>query len=119
MKVYISGPMSGIPGYNYEAFAEAALQLRLAGYENVVSPHEIWCDESAGYAQDSTAADWHRHMRADIAALLECDTIVLLPGWQMSKGARLELTIALELGFAVFFREGGGEKWRLVPMGRE
>lgn len=100
---YVSGPMSGLPGHNYDAFAEAAHWLRQNLCENVVSPHEIWCDESAGYPQDSTADDWVKHMRADIAALMECDTIVLIPGWPRSRGSRLELTIAMELGMDVWF----------------
>ena len=54
-------------------------------------------------------------MRADISALLECDTIVLLPGWPKSRGARLELTIAMELGMDVYFYSTA-ERDRLMPM---
>ncbi len=97
-RYYLSGPMSGLPGCNYEAFAEAALALRLSGCENIVSPHEI--------RPLVAAPTWEDHMRADLSALLECDTIVLLPGWQSSRGARLELTVATALGFAVACYQG-------------
>ena len=38
----------------------------------------------------------------DIAALVTCDAIHLLPGWQRSKGATLEHHIAERLGLEVF-----------------
>lgn len=40
-------------------------------------------------------------MRADLKALLECEAIVMLPGWQASQGACLEYNVALECGFSV------------------
>lgn len=103
MRIYLSGPMSGLPGHNYEAFAEAAHWLRQHFCENVVSPHELIPQPCDGCFDKSKEHSWHEHMRADIACLLRCDTIVLLPGWPSSRGARLELTIAMELGFKVFF----------------
>lgn len=40
-------------------------------------------------------------MRRDIAALMDCDTVATLPGWEHSKGARLEVLIAERLGMTV------------------
>ena len=40
-------------------------------------------------------------MREDIRAMLDCDRIHMLPGWERSRGAVLELTIAHALGFTV------------------
>ena len=34
-----------------------------------------------------------------------CDAILLLDGWQMSKGVRLELKIALEMDMQIFLEE--------------
>ena len=42
-------------------------------------------------------------MRKDIKLLCECDTILLLPGWEKSKGAHLELHIAHRIGMEVMF----------------
>ena len=87
-KVYISGTMSGIPDYNYPAFYDAAMKLRLKGVD-VVSP-----------AEGTVTSDkmWSDYMRAAIKLLCDCDFNVRLPGWQKSKGAQLETQIAKALG---------------------
>ena len=87
-KVYISGPMSGLPSYNYPAFYEAAMQLRLKGVE-VVSPAE------GAVTNDKM---WSDYMRRAIKMLCDCDFNVRLPGWANSAGARLETQIADALG---------------------
>ena len=40
-------------------------------------------------------------MRRDIKALMECNTVATLPGWQDSRGASLEVHIGKELGMKV------------------
>jgi hypothetical protein len=42
-------------------------------------------------------------MRADIALLLGCDYIYMLRGWELSKGAKLELDVASSCGIEVLF----------------
>lgn len=96
MIAYVSGPMTGIDEFNYPAFHHAAAELRHRGH-TVVSPAEQ--DEFSGL--DPQVHEWAEFIRWDIAALVNCDTIVLLHGWHRSKGARLEHHIALELGMAV------------------
>ena len=91
MRIYISGPMTGIPEFNFPAFNQAATRLRGCGLD-VVNPAEINKD---------TTMSWEDCMRADIKALCDCDTIVMLPGWENSKGAHLEVHIAHRLGIRV------------------
>jgi nucleoside 2-deoxyribosyltransferase len=91
MKVYLSGPMSGIEDFNFPAFEKEAKRLRAANIE-VVSPHEVNPD---------TTMTWEQCLRADIKALCDCDTLVLMDGWESSKGANLELHIAHRLGMTV------------------
>jgi hypothetical protein len=94
MRAYVSGPMSGLPNFNYPAFYEATFELRRRGHF-VISPVE--CAEHL----DGTGAEWADYMRVDLPELVQCDTIVLLHGWHRSRGARLEHHIALELGMRV------------------
>jgi hypothetical protein len=92
MRVYLSGPMTGLPDLNFPAFQAAAARLRAEGLQ-VVNPAEI----------GAAGMSWEACMRADIKALCDCDAIVLLPGWEASKGAHLELHLAHRLGMEVRF----------------
>ena len=85
-RIYLSGPMTGLPEFNYPAFNAEAARLRALGYD-VVNP-----------AENPPQATWADYMRQDIPQLLTCDTIALLPGWHDSKGARMEHYIAAGLG---------------------
>jgi hypothetical protein len=88
--IYISGPMTGHPQNNFPAFRAEATRLRKMGY-TVVNPAEI----------NPNSSDWHSCMRADIRALMDCDTLALLDGWQHSSGAHLELNIAHRVGMQI------------------
>lgn len=91
MKIYVAGPMTGLPGLNFPAFHAAAAYLRAQGH-TVINPAEI--------NPDTTAA-WEECMRRDIAELVTCDCIHLLPGWEASRGATLEHHIATQLKLEV------------------
>lgn len=93
LKIYLAGPMTGLPQYNYPAFNVAAALLRKMSF-TVINPAELAIDPDA---------PWHEHMRRDIAALVQCDAICMLPGWENSTGARLEHQIAKTLGFTIIY----------------
>lgn len=104
-RVYVAGPMSGMPDLNFPAFHREAARLRAEGFD-VVNPAEIngGADElvtMAGMDGLQLAAHWRACMRNDIAHLVTCDAIVMLPGWERSRGATLEHHIARSLGIAV------------------
>lgn len=90
-RIYLSGPMTGLPFLNFPAFHAAAARLRAQGY-TVVNPAEINPDATL---------PWAECMRADIKALCDCHTLALLPGWENSQGAHLELHIAHRIGIRV------------------
>lgn len=91
MKIYVAGAMSNLPDHGHPAFHAAADLLRSLGHE-VVSPAE------QGYPLDKP---WAWYLRRDIPLLLECDAVAVLDGWRVSRGARLEVHVARELGLAV------------------
>ena len=91
MSTYISGPMSGYPDYNRAAFHAAAAALRVS--RDVANPAELVLGEDAEWA------DYMRHHLATIAD--EVTEVVVLPGWEASRGARLEVHVAHALGIQV------------------
>lgn len=95
MKIYISGPITG-HAYNWvEAkFRTAEKELKGLGYDPV-NPLDNGLPRSA---------PWIRHIGRDIELLLECGAIYMLEGWQESKGARIELAVAVEHGINVRFQ---------------
>lgn len=99
MKLYLAGPMSGLPDHNFPAFNQEAARLRALGYE-VVNPAELNLDVDL---VRSPEAVWLACMRKDIHELVECDGIALMSGWSQSRGAKLEQQIAEGLGLQVFY----------------
>lgn len=97
-RVYVAGPMTGIEHYNRTAFETAAKTLNAAGY-NAITPFDCL-----------TTDDWQEGTRADIRAMLQCEEIFVLPGWQNSKGASLEIQIARTLKMPI--TELGSNGWQ-------
>lgn len=85
--------MTGIKDLNFPAFHREAAYFRGLG-KHVINPAEINPDPAAG---------WQQCMRADIRELVTCDEIVMLQGWENSKGATLEHHIAQTLGLKVIY----------------
>jgi hypothetical protein len=84
-KVYIAGPVSGIPREEAaEKFREAALLLKQKGYE-VINPMEVIGDQCASRLEA---------MSRLLPLLLKCDAVYLLEGWEGSSGALVEMMIA-------------------------
>lgn len=103
LRVYISGPMTGYDDFNYPAFEEAVRLVKRLGHIPV-SPHTQEVEEGKA---------WESYMRTDIAWMMECDIVVVLPGWEDSRGAQLETYIAKQLGMPVYeidmFEANGGD----------
>ena len=98
--IYLAGPMTDVPGHNIEKFNRKASELFGDGWV-VVNPAEIG-DEFGDW--DEVNADPERLKKlfhAEWSALAECDAIYLMRGWERSKGSRLELKIALDLGLEI------------------
>ncbi len=91
-RIYIAGPMTGLAEHNFPAFHATADRLRQAGWD-VVNPAENFGGR--------TDLPHETYLRADVALLVGCDAIAMLPGWEDSRGARLEYLLARELGMPV------------------
>lgn len=96
-KLYIAGPMTGLPEFNYPAFRDADQRLRRAGYD-VLNPADI---DAAHNPTPDTPQEWDWYMRHALRMVLAAEGIALLPDWWKSRGAALEVSVAAALNLPV------------------
>lgn len=119
MKLYLAGPMSNIPAFNFPAFDRACERLRAANLE-IVSPHEHDTPATQKAARASVdgkslgggAESWAECLARDVVLIGDvCDGIIFLPDWNKSRGAKLEAFTGLLTGkkFAVYVDHDGAE----------
>lgn len=93
-RIYISGAIAHHDlQERMETFGKAEEHLACQGWYPV-NPFNNGVPQSA---------HWREHMRADIMLLLGCEAIYMLRGWELSKGAKLELDVASSCGIKVLF----------------
>ena len=117
MKVYTAGKMRCLPSFGAEEFRKAARVLRERDFE-VISPLEM--DEDAGICVDGLTGfedledqgfDIRSTLMMDLKTVLfDVDAVVLLPGWQGSRGAIAEYATA---------RAASVPTWELTYAGEE
>jgi len=112
MRVYVAGPMTGIAQFNFPAFDHAAKVLRALDYD-VVSPAELDSPETRALAIASPDGDpshyaqgdsWGDFLARDVKLIADegIEAIVTLPGWQKSRGARLETFVGRLCGLTIY-----------------
>jgi Domain of unknown function (DUF4406) len=107
--------MTGYPKWNFPAFFDAEHQLEELGYEVINPAHNDGATvqealESAGPV-DRPNNLWSDYMKRDLPHVMNVDMVCLLPGWQKSKGASLEVTVAKAIGLPLMVLKEG----QLVP----
>jgi nucleoside 2-deoxyribosyltransferase len=90
-RVYVAGPITGREGYNQSAFELAEELLLDAGYE-AVNPHKHAPHKDREFSY---------YMAKLLKEVCLSDIVALLPGWEDSKGAKLEAYVAIECGIPV------------------
>lgn len=117
-KAYLAGPMRGYVDFNKKAFDEATITLESWGFE-VFSPAASDVNEFGSLESDDgdedelaqragmTTKQLRRHVfEKDLGWICrEADVVVLLPGWENSKGALAEKATAEALGLDVLYYE--------------
>jgi hypothetical protein len=93
MKVYISGPITGVEDYE-DFFYNRAELLKEHGYipVNPVVIGKRLCTELG------RTPSYEEYLQADMKALMECEGISMLSGWENSAGATKEREVAIEHG---------------------
>lgn len=98
--IYIAGPMTGLPNFNYDAFHVAAFQWRNMGW-TVLNPAE-----SFDGRQD---LPYQKYMTNAVELVLRARAIALLPNWQNSKGAQMEVLLGSRFGYEFFDADTGAQ----------
>jgi len=86
---YLSGPITGYPNHNTKEFATQATFLRNEGFR-ILNPCAL-----------THLPSWAANLKRDIKRLMNCRGIFVLKGWQASKGAVLEVFLAMILNMPV------------------
>lgn len=109
-KIYIAGPMRGLPNFNREAFNAAAERLAAKGWQPV-NPVDIErlmpCVDDDGRVDEQEL--W-RVMQLELEFVKRCDTIYLLNGWENSVGATMEVATLIKdrlIGLRIHLESNG------------
>jgi hypothetical protein len=123
-RIYISGAVSDINYAEAQArFSAAQSMLEARGGYVVVNPLELqkWTIKGIGKGifndvlhiehKDSGCRRavqlgefWYECMDVCLHELLRCDAIYMLNNWRQSRGARIELAVAVELGLEILMQ---------------
>lgn len=99
--VFIAGPMTGLPEYNYPLFHRVGERLEEYGFDVRSGAHD-YCTGGRKHKRtppDPKNADDHGYyLRESLRELLLSDVYLTLPGWEDSKGAQMEVQVAKAIG---------------------
>lgn len=124
---YLAGPMTGIPQFNFPEFQRVTNMLRQAGYP-IRSPAEL--DDQETYDAAMASVDgapgsgvtngetWGDFLSRDVKLVAdESCGVIVMPGWERSRGARLEVFVAELCSLPVRrFVEGEDGDWGLAEI---
>ncbi len=94
-RIYLAGPMTGLPEHNFPPSTPKPRAYAASGTRSRTPPSTARFRASSG---PTTCG-------SDLQKLLTCQATALLPGWMDSKGARLEFTVATNLGMRALHAE--------------
>lgn len=102
-KVFISGPMRGLPNYNFPKFDAIEKLLKENGYD-VVNPAHI----SRSYKESTILNNkdkFNEMVERQLTELRKCNLMLVLDGWENSAGVKVEIEEALKNGICITFEK--------------
>ena len=110
LKIYIAGPMRGLPDSNSPAFYDAEKFLLNKKVWEPINPArldletQLTTEELVTTFDADEATFLKEAMKKDLEELFECDYVYMLQGWEKSYGARVEHALAVYLGLGVMYQ---------------
>lgn len=116
MRIYVAGPMSNVPHFNFPMFNKVTAILRAQGHE-VFNPAErdLQRSPTVNFAvadgNPKTVMDQGFSLREALADDMDyicrhADAICMLPGWESSPGARAEHALSVALKHTILYHPG-------------
>jgi hypothetical protein len=102
-EIYIAGPMSGYPEFNFPAFFAAQKKLEAEGWKvwnPAAKEEDLETPEMESFAKGDSAGlvsegwDYRGAFKWDCEKVIYGNAIYMLPGWEYSPGATAEHAIA-------------------------
>lgn len=120
--IYVAGPMAGHDNLNEAAFRAVEKYIQDRFQLSVLIPHDIpptphggACPEGFRRSEGSEHSECC-YARNDLVVMLrDCLSVVVLPGWNTSVGARLEVSVAAQTGMPIRFLDTGQLRSLLNP----
>lgn len=119
MKIYLAGPMRGIPEFNFPKFHRLADELRNKGFlvfnpaaRDIERHNGVDVSKGNTTGDETVAAKDHGFnlrdaLRDDLVFITqEADAIFMMDGWRKSKGAIAEHATAEALGLLRMYEDG-------------
>jgi hypothetical protein len=106
--IYVASPYSAdepaMEAYRFEKTIQIVADMIMEGLlviSPIVHSHPIYT------RRPETGAQWESWVAIDTELLRRCDEVVVLmiPGWQESRGVTAEIELAAEFGIPVTYRE--------------
>jgi hypothetical protein len=99
--VYISGPMTGHYQYNFNEFFKIETLLQSKGWI-VFNPARLSWELSYALKKNLIEISKEEFMKVDLAAISKCNNLILLKGWEKSKGCQIEIKEAKKRKLNIF-----------------
>lgn len=89
--IYVSGPMSGYPNNNIERFSFVCSVFREKLKEvTIINP-----------AEQDQSLSWEEVLKNDLDDVNRSTHLAFLDGWNLSRGARMEMKLAIDRGIKI------------------
>jgi hypothetical protein len=91
LKYYLSGAITSQPDFK-KYFSKYEEELKYLGISDIFNPAATEWPKNV---------KWETCLKYDLKILVDCDCIILLPNWRLSRGAQLEIHVAKKLGIRI------------------